>query len=415
MPESPFYYSLAADGRLFNEKQGVGFRLQGDRQPVINNISGMFTYRYRIKLNDSHSIRMALSAGLIHNSINLLNIDAQSPSESTLSQKNLSKAGFNVEAGLVYKFRDFELGFAALQLNSNSLEYYRSGYDNKVSYNLIRHFNASAKYRFTTGNYWHITPSAILYSTQGMPAYLLASCTIDYGDDYWLGIGYRSDKSLAVSAGMVISGRLNIGYSFEFPMNSYATHLGNTHEVTLGIRLFGRSGEPESRKSASRKDLEQLSEVIRSQSQEIDGLAYQNKQLKEEIDEQKNRFDSREEEIKRLIEQTVGEREEAVQAKTESVTPEQLDSVPHAGKERYLVIVGAYSRLEDAKLFQKILERELGLVTWVHARQSGKVTYLVYSRIVKTKNDALSEFDRLYDLDIERYKQGELWILSVEN
>ena len=88
MPGSPFFVSLSVDGQLRNENSGVGFMIQNDRQPLIQNFSGMFTFGHSVNFNQNHSIRLALSGGLFHNSINLAGIKAASPTESTLMEKN---------------------------------------------------------------------------------------------------------------------------------------------------------------------------------------------------------------------------------------------------------------------------------------------------------------------------------------
>jgi type IX secretion system PorP/SprF family membrane protein len=414
MPDAPVYYSLSVDGRLRNERSGIAFQLQNDKQAMINNLSGMISYRYTAKINEFHAIRMALSMGLLYNSINLTNLRAQSPYESTLMEHAASKAGFTADAGLVYCYKSFELGFAARQLTNTAYRYNNSGQDEGMVYRLLRYFVASAAYKWKVAKDWDVSPSAILYSAQGMPAYVLASCMVSFQDDYRMGVGYRTDRSLAFSAGVVLYGRLNLGYSFELPVNKYANVIGNTHEVTLGIRLFGRS-DPATRREVSRKELEQLVNIVQMQSQDIDALTQQAGKIAGDVQTQQTRYDSQRAEIDSLIRRSMQQRTAVEEARTAAIPVEQLDTVASAEQGRFLVVVGAYSSLGDAKLYQKILEREPGIVTWVHVRQSGQIRYLIYSRIVKTKQEARSEYDRLYNMDVERYKQGDLWLFQLKN
>jgi type IX secretion system PorP/SprF family membrane protein len=415
MPGAPFSYALSVDGRLKNEHSAVGFLLQGDRQPAISNLSGMLTYRYMAKLAGQHTLSMALSAGMLHNSIDMNRIDAASPTENTLSEKSLSKAGFNVNAGLAYRFKTFELGFAALQLTNTSYDYMNAATGDGLKYHLVRCFNAHASWRYDAGTRWSITPAAILYSTQGMPAYVLGACKTTFLDDYWLAAGYRTDKSLAFSCGALISERIDVGYSFELPVGSYRTHLGNTHEITLGIRIFGRSGEPENRRNVTQKDLAQVTDLLKIQAQQIDELNQKADRQKEQTEAQQQRYDSQRAEVEALIAKAASQKEEREE---QAIRPEQLDSVASDAQPdadgRYIVVTGAYNSLEDAKLFQKVLEREQGLITWIYATRGSMKRYLVYSRIVRTKDEALKEYDRLYEMKIEQYKQGALWIHRMD-
>ena len=309
-----------------------------------------------------------------------------------------------------------------MHLFNTNYKYINSATDDGMTYRLIRSFNANTSYRFDIDAKWNITPSVILYSTQGMPVYSMATLGVEYLNDYRLAVGYRTDQSLVVSYSMFLSGNLFIGYSFELPMNNYAAATGNTHEITLGIRLFGRSGAaPANRREVSRRDLEQLSEIVRMQSMQIDELMEETEKLKNNAARQQQRFDSQRAELEDIIARTAEmittHSEEIENLKKESITPEEIDQTSDEITQKignYAVILAVYNRLEDAKLYQKIIERELGLESSIYDR-GGQTPFLVYSRTVGTTQEAQAEYRRLLNMGIENYIYGNLWIYQIKN
>jgi hypothetical protein len=84
------------------------------------------------------------------------------------------------------------------------------------------------------------------------------------------------------------------------------------------------------------------------------------------------------------------------------------DSIVDTAQQKIYVILGVYYRIPDAKIFQKILEREAGLDTWIIPSTDGKY-YFVYSKTVFSKAEANAELKRLMDMDIQKYINGNLW------
>ncbi len=70
--------------------------------------------------------------------------------------------------------------------------------------------------------------------------------------------------------------------------------------------------------------------------------------------------------------------------------------------------------IDDVKLLQKILRREIKLNTRVIARNDKKY-YFVYTNKYKTRKQAVSEIKRLYKLKIKNLINGRIWMYKSEN
>jgi cell division septation protein DedD len=83
------------------------------------------------------------------------------------------------------------------------------------------------------------------------------------------------------------------------------------------------------------------------------------------------------------------------------------DYAPKTGK--YYIVVGSYFNLEDAKAYQKILQREMGLATQVVSRADRKFFFVV-SKEVKSNAEAQERMKDLKSKGIDNFINGNLWI-----
>ena len=80
--------------------------------------------------------------------------------------------------------------------------------------------------------------------------------------------------------------------------------------------------------------------------------------------------------------------------------------------DKFYVVTGAYFGIDDAKLLQKILKREMNLDTRVVSR-SDRRFFFVVSKEVKTNAEAQEEMKRLNEIGIKKYINGNLWIYGT--
>jgi type IX secretion system PorP/SprF family membrane protein len=94
-------------------------------------------------------------------------------------------------------------------------------------------------------------------------------------------------------------------------------------------------------------------------------------------------------------------------AKTGQDSPESSNA--RTGK--YYIVVGSYFKLEDAKAYQNILQREIGMETKVVSRSDRKFFFVV-SKEVTNNDEAQREMKDLKTKGIDDYINGNLWIYA---
>ena len=77
--------------------------------------------------------------------------------------------------------------------------------------------------------------------------------------------------------------------------------------------------------------------------------------------------------------------------------------------DKFYVVTGAYFLIDDAKLLQKILLRELNLQTQVVSRPDRKYFFVVSKEVISNE-EAQEEMKRLNSLQIKKYINGNPWV-----
>lgn len=146
-----------------------------------------------------------------------------------------------------------------------------------------------------------------------------------------------------------------------------------------------------------------------SNSEEVQQLKNEMAELQKEIEGLKNSQD--ELKANSEIESKLSQLEHEIEVlKSGSVITSPDDTDPKIDK--FYVVAGAYFRIDDAKLLQKILKREMNMDTRVVSR-SDRRFFFVVTKEVKTNTEAQDEMKRLKVLGIKKYINGNLWIYGT--
>jgi type IX secretion system PorP/SprF family membrane protein len=406
MPDAPQQYFLTADGSMNNPKIGVGLTVYSNIESIIKNFGALLTYRYKIRLAEHHFLSGGLSAGLVQNSLDFSKISVMNPEELSEFQGSRSKLNFDFNAGLLYQFNNLDIGLTVRQLTNTPYHYEHTTSGQSLVYRLIRHYEFLAAYRWTINDNFALKPLFAAQSVEGMPFHFMLNACVNYLEKYWIGAGYKLQAAYSAIVGLTVSDRLVIGYNCDIPANGYHSQFGMTHEITIGYRFTRQSKKNTTGENISQKNIRQLQEMAQRQSEEIDRMKQSNEELQKRVAQQESLFNSRDAELQQLHE--IYARNHAFMDSLKQIYSVNPGSIADTSQQKTYVILGAYYKVPDAKIFQKILEREAGLDTRIVASTDGKY-YFVYSKTVISKAEADAELKRLTDMDIQKYIDGNVW------
>jgi type IX secretion system PorP/SprF family membrane protein len=246
---------------------------------IISDQEGMFTrlyaglsYAYKVKIADEHIISFGLSGRVYEHSINLNDVTIDNPLDPILQERvTQNETVLNAGASVLYNFKGLYVGFNAPYLLNNRS---RFNAENDIDeYLLRRHYIGHASYNIKIGDNFGIEPFAILRFTEYAPVNYEFASLFKYKDMVWLGASYRSEGNMGVSAGFNVNKKMALNYTYEFLGNAMTGQSDGTHEFVLGLFL-GRG-------------IKKIKENQLALTEKADSLSSKNKELQEELTEEK--------------------------------------------------------------------------------------------------------------------------------
>jgi type IX secretion system PorP/SprF family membrane protein len=410
---APETFLVGLDGRL-NDRMGAGISLYNDISDIFGQSGSYVYYSYKIHLFKKHALSFGLSAGFRQIRIYFDKINVSDPDESSLLENSQSVTRFDAGAGLLYQFGKLSVQVSSLQLFHQNYTYEQQNLSKLYNYQLINHLFATVGYMFEWKNQlFGFTPECSLRNFQGSPLQFDFAVTGSYLKMIYLTLGYRQYYNFYSSVNVTLFRDFSVAYAYEMPGKDFRGISSGSHEVMLVYRFHKRSSSDGSDRMQN-KEIKQIRKQNQQLFQETERLQIENERLVKQLAMHDSMVAGQAAELKKLREIFEHNRQEVEHARAKyEVDMSDIDSISRAdtiAKENtFYVIVGAYLNLADAKFFQKVLEREIGLQTLVFAREDGKY-YFVYTRQVKNNDEVNREMKRLKRLKIDNYINGNCWI-----
>lgn len=441
---APETYLFSVDGPV-SKNVGLGLMLYNDQTDIIGRTGGYGAYRYRFKISGDHFFGLGLSAGFMQNSIAFDKIRTDEPGETTLLANREKRTAFDANIGITYQFQRLEVGVASYQLLNNNILYENTIDFKSLKYQLIRHYVGIISYKQQLTEELRIDPQIIMRSVQGMPVQFDVSAYLNWQGLAWFGLTYKHHFGVNFSLGGIVYDKFIAGYSYSLSTGNIANYTNGSHEVVLGLRLFSKSSGNNRKKTD--EEYQRYQQASQEQYEKIEKIEQENEDLKskvksteqklaqqkQEINRLKKIYERDEEGIKEAIEKykiSIDELEEVEASGKDDIKGTGTDNTQNTGKDDthatgkgsglnkkdYYVVLGAYYNLKDAKLYQRILEREAGLKTSVVQRDDGKYFFVYttgYNRMPNLQKDIKRELRHINRLNIDQYINGNVWIYDA--
>lgn len=217
------------------KNMGLGGIVMYDQTDLSNTFTGVLSYAYRIKLGESHNLRLGLSAGIYQSTITPRKAIVDDQLDDVILNGNRSQIAFKNEVSLFYNFKGLEFGFSVPQIfetaKTNKLSTTRANIE------LKRHMVAYLGYDIFLGKRWNIQPSILYKSLDAKNNQLDINAQVTYNKLITLGVGYRTNTGLLARFGLQIKDMFQVGYAYEFAGNQLRSFTSGTHEIMLGFKL----------------------------------------------------------------------------------------------------------------------------------------------------------------------------------
>lgn len=412
MPGAPETMVFSIDGNVA-DNMGLGIVFYNDAAGIFGQTGCLLNYAYEIAFGNPHRLRLGLGLGLMQNRLDFNKISAVSPDEESILNYSEQGSKFDAGFGLQYTFKNFHLDFSSMHLLNNHYTYEDQSTFKQSNTRLINHFLVAAGYSYSIPkSSFSVQPWIALRSAMGLPVQYEGNLTVNWKQLISLTGGYRQDAGTYSCINFKIFNNISIGYAYDFSNKNLNAVSKGSNEIIISYRFSGKHQGNDN--PSSSREIKMIKKQNQEQFQEIEKLQQENSQLVKQVANAENKISDQKQELERLKEIfEKGKNELRVAKEKYEIDVSQIDSLENKDsinhKKDFYAIVGAYLTLADAKFFQKILERELGLQTLIFEREDNKY-FFVYTRKVSSKEEANREFKRLKKMNIGQYINGNIWI-----
>ncbi len=231
---APRTFTVGAHMSTRNNKVGLGIYAYRDVLGPTINQGLMGTYAYRLLL-DRGTLSFGLQAGIKYFDFDWLQINVEDP-DYTFNPQDIQRIIPDANFGIYYQSNRFFAGLSSKQLFQN--EYGLAKVDGKTTYTkLLRHFYGMAGAAFPIDDKIVFRPSVLAKFVKNAPLQMDINASFLFGDIFWIGASYRTEKAVVFLTEFRISEKFRVGYSYDIYLNELQPHNKGSHEIRLGIDL----------------------------------------------------------------------------------------------------------------------------------------------------------------------------------
>lgn len=210
----------------FTKNHSVGGTVISDQVGDVNTTDVAASYTYHLWLTQKFAIGLGVKMG--YQQIAMKNNFVYFDNELDPVLNRTRKAGFNLGTGLSMQSKNFLFGFSMPFLFNNALA------NSKMTYNTdYNHIYTSIGYKIRFTDNFILYPSAMVKTGGGAPTSMSFDGHFLINQFIWFGGGYRSDNTVALSAGFFLEKGLRIVYTYETAYFSPHKRMDATHEFSI--------------------------------------------------------------------------------------------------------------------------------------------------------------------------------------
>ncbi len=230
--DAPRHLSLTADAPLGKKQlSSFGANLYTFRRSILqtSGMSGTFSRKFLIGGKKTHSLRLGVSAGFLHNSVNPDGVNLADPAVARLN----GKIRPDLSVGANYQLKHFQFGVAFPKFISTSV---RADGDRSVSAMKVNPLGNQLfyfLYDFEINKKWAIRPMVIYRSFTDAFSGLELNARVLYNEKVWAGLAYRQSLGAAAYVGFK-SKKLSFGYAYKMSNSNPYGYSNPAHELQLG-------------------------------------------------------------------------------------------------------------------------------------------------------------------------------------
>jgi len=237
IPNAPITTGINAQ-IILNPRIALGLNIINDKSILLTNTSAVATFAYRVPFGLNHHLDFGLSAGIIHNSLDIN--DLQDLSDPALSNLQ-SNSNVDGQFGVTYSYKNLRVGFALPRLFK--IDAFSTSNFDSIEFSELKSKIITLSYNVDVSPYISILPFGQYRFSENNLNYYEAGALVSYKDIIRLGGFYRENVGAGILAQFIYKEKVSFGYAYELSGNQGISIGGASHELQIKVRL-GKKSEP---------------------------------------------------------------------------------------------------------------------------------------------------------------------------
>ena len=245
---SPIMQNVNVHLPVYLIKGGVGLNVENITYGAEQNLSATLSYAFHKRVGDEGVLSLGLGGGIYQQSLDgtILRTPGgeydQSQGLSINHNDQLLTEGkasgitpiFN--AGIYFQTERFEAGVSAMNLIEPKINL-----DNNINFQLNRHYFLTMAYNWDISSTLSLQPSIMLKSDI-IETQVEISTIIQYNSNIFGGVAFRGYNqntidAAAFLAGIKLSEKITLAYSYDLTLSSYNSVSNGSHEILINYNL----------------------------------------------------------------------------------------------------------------------------------------------------------------------------------
>ncbi len=212
------------------KKHGYGVSLISESLGITNNTTIYLNYAHHFKLGEKMKLGLGIKPGFMQYRVRLYDAQLADEGDEVLTGNIYSANAFDMGAGFNLYSDKFFLMASAHHILGKSIQF------TSYNENLDFHFNGIVGYNIEfKKKKFVLQPSALIKYAKPVPLQYSAMLKGTYDNKYWLGLLYRSDDAIGVSAGITIKERFGVSYGYDYTISGLRNFQSGSHEIMLSF------------------------------------------------------------------------------------------------------------------------------------------------------------------------------------
>lgn len=221
-------------------KHAVGGILLADEYGAYRQLKIAGTYALHIPVAENYNLSFGVNVGVSNRAflkdraqtLNMMTGVGIDPTYDAYTQQT-NRYTMDIGAGMYFYSDRLFIGITGEQLTRD----YVSFGSGTVNFDPNMHFYATAGYKIGLNDNLSLMPAVLVKYMGPAPLSVEGSLQFEYKEWLWMGLSYRNQDAIVAMAGLNISRRFKVGYSFDYSVSRFNNYSSGGHELILGLML----------------------------------------------------------------------------------------------------------------------------------------------------------------------------------